>query len=146
MIKRYNHELNRFCYNCNYNCKVEADEDPSGEWVKYEDHAAEIKKLLPVVKFAARFSCDISLYGTLPTCSDQYPDQRDTHWCVGCMARDALLEADLDRVAQTNVDLLNRAEEAERQCESLRGQIKSLKGMIDEILSTDSSTGDRIFP
>jgi hypothetical protein len=32
------------------------------------------------------------------------------------------------------------------QIESLMGQIKSLKGMIDEILSTDSSTGDRIFP
>ena len=67
-----------------------------GEWVKYEDHAAEIKKLLPVVKFAARFSCDLSLYGTLPTCSDEYPDQRDTHWCVGCMARDALSKVQKD--------------------------------------------------
>ena len=88
MIKRYNHELDRFCYNC----EVEVDEDPSGKWVKYEDHAAEVKKLLAVVKFAARFSCDMSLYETLPSCPEQYPDQRDTHWCIGCIARDALFQ------------------------------------------------------
>lgn len=46
MIKRYNHELDRFCYNC----RVDVDEDPSGEWVKYEDHLAEINKLEQIIK------------------------------------------------------------------------------------------------
>jgi hypothetical protein len=86
MIERYNIRMFKYCPKC----RTSEYKSDVGAWVKYEDHAAEIKKLLPVVKFAARFSCDMSLYGTLPDCSDQYPDQRDTHWCVGCTARDAL--------------------------------------------------------
>ena len=75
---------------------VRAEPSNGGTFIASEDHAAEVEKLLAVVKFAARFSCDVSLQGTFPTCSEQYPDQRDTHWCVGCMARDALSKVQQD--------------------------------------------------
>jgi len=46
MIKRYNHELDRFCNGC----QVEEQESNTGEWVKYEDHLAEINKLEQIIK------------------------------------------------------------------------------------------------
>jgi exonuclease VII small subunit len=46
MIKRYNHELDRFCNDG----QVEEQESDTGKWVKYEDHLAEINKLEQIIK------------------------------------------------------------------------------------------------